>query len=316
MADGRPAADQRSALVLGGGGAWGIVQAAYVYAALEAGFRPDLVVGTSVGSLNGAWVALHPDDPEGLLHVWLGLDRLKLLRLNPLHVVRRLVRHPVSICRNEIVPELIKAHIGGLRFEDTALPFAVVATSLSRSAKHVFRSGRIGDAILASTAIPGVFEPVELQGELFIDGGISASVDLATAAEMGATEILAVDLTPAVSLNRPRTAIGVLRQAFGIAAHASTDAMEACLREQVCVRVLRPDLSRNSAWRIDDSAGAIAHNLRLARQDIARNVDMYGHLRPEPIAAAATEVQPVLPPTPRRFFGLRRPEPHVSERPA
>ncbi|MCC6381884.1 MAG: patatin-like phospholipase family protein [Dehalococcoidia bacterium] len=301
---------RRAALVLGGGGTFGIVQAAYIHAVLQAGYRPSIVVGTSVGSLNGAWVALHPDDADGLLDVWLGLDRLNLLRLNPFYLLRRLIRHPVSICENRIVPELIARHLGNRRFTDTAVPLAVVATNLSRGTKHVFRSGPLGEAILASTAIPGVFPPVEIEGELYVDGGIAASVDLATAVTMGATEILAIDLTPPAGPARPRTALGVLRQSFGIVAHASTDAMEACLKDRLPVCVLRPDLTRHSPWRIDDSAGAIAHNLRLAHKEVADVLGPDGTLLPDAQprrgSRGAVELRPTGWPVPRRLFGLGR----------
>jgi len=62
--------ERRLALVLGDGGAYGVVQAAYIQAAYEAGFRPSMVVGTSVGALNGAWVAMYPDEPEALVQIW------------------------------------------------------------------------------------------------------------------------------------------------------------------------------------------------------------------------------------------------------
>jgi len=268
----------RPALVLGGGGAYGVIQAAYMHAAYEHGFRPRVVVGTSVGSLNGAWLALHPDQPDELLRIWIGLDQMRLVRLNPFRLATRLVRNPMSLTTNNIVPELTANHIGDSRFEDTQLEFAVVATNLLRGAKHVFRSGPLAPAILASTAIPAVFEPVEIDGELFVDGCLTASVDMVTAAAMGATEMLAIDLTAPPGNSRPRTVYGVLKQSFAILSHATTDAMESYIAQQLPARVVRPDLSRNSPWRLDDSAGAVAHNLSLARRDLAGVFDADGHI--------------------------------------
>jgi NTE family protein len=295
---------RRAALVLGGGGTFGVVQAAYIHAAIEAGFKPDIVVGTSVGSLNGAWVALHPDEPDQLLRIWLGLDRLKLVRLNPMRIASRLLHAPLGLSANNVVPSLIDTHLGAARFDDAKLPLAVVATNLSRGAKHVFREGSIRDAILASTAIPGVFEPVELGGELFVDGGLTASVDLSTAIDMGATEILAIDLTPAPSTARPRSVLGVLKQSFGILSHASTDAMEECVARLLPVRVVRPDLSRQSPWQLDDSAGAIAHNLMVARAEISSILDRRGHvLSRTPDGLACVLPEPI---TRSRFFHVHR----------
>lgn len=272
-------------------------------AAHDFGFRPHLVVGTSVGALNGAWLALHPDRPEELLRIWLKLDGLSLVHFRTGGLARRLM-HPVSLAQNEIVPRLLQRHMPGMRFEDAALDFAVVATNLSRGAKHVFQGGPVAPAILASTAIPGVFAPVEVDGDLYIDGCVTASVDLATAAELGATEIFAIDLTPVPSLVRPKTALGVLKQSFAILSSATTREVEACLSRQMPVHVARPDLGRHSPWRLDDSAGAVAHNLLAAREALHGVFDQDGQ-----VAAAGTcwrsdgSGDRAQPASPARFFG-------------
>lgn len=294
----------RPALVLGGGGALGVVQAAYIEAAFELEFRPSLVIGTSVGAMNGAWVALNPGRIDELLRIWLSLDRLSLVKLRPSQLAARFL-HPLSVTTNDIVPELVHRHMADARFSDTKLELGIVSTNLTLGEKHVFREGRLDRAIMASTAIPGVFEPVRINGHLFVDGCVTASVDMASAVEMGATEIFAIDLTPAPSLARPRTAAGVLKQSFSILTSATTRAVESCLANQMPVRVVRPDLSKSSPWRLDDSAGAIARNLRLAREDLHGVFDEAGH-----VAAAGTcwadspSIAPVPgPPSADRYFG-------------
>lgn len=268
----------RPALVLGGGGALGVAQAAYALAAFELGFDPKIIVGTSVGSLNGAWLATNPGKPEGLLKAWLQLDRMKLVQVNPLRLARNLARGQMGISTNDLIPKLIARYVGDADFEEAAMPLAIVATNLTRAQKHVFRSGPLAPAIRASTAIPGIFEPVRIGDDVFVDGCLTASVDLLTAVEMGATEILAIDLTPLPAKTRPRTVVGVLKQSFGILTHATTDAMERAVAMQVPVRVVRPSLAQSSPWRLDDSAGAIAHNLLLARAHIRGVLDAHGHV--------------------------------------
>jgi NTE family protein len=301
-----PAGNPQSALVLGGGGAYGVVQAAYIVAAMEAGFWPSMIVGTSVGSLNGAWIALHPDEPAELLRIWLALDRLKLVRVNPVRMAARLVRHPMGMVSNDIVPWLIREHMLGKSFDDAKIPLAVVATNLSRGEKRVFREGDLLTAIMASTAIPGVFDPVEIDGDLYVDGGLTASVDLATALAMGAAEILAIDLTPPPSLAHPKTVVGVLRQSLGILAHASAGAMEECVAHTTPVRVIQPDLSASSPWQLDDSAGSVAHNLTIARKEMRDVLHADGSVRPhDGIAACELPGQPKEPINMRRYFHLR-----------
>ncbi|MGE0598629.1 MAG: patatin-like phospholipase family protein [Dehalococcoidia bacterium] len=285
----------KPALVLGGGGALGVVQAAYVEAAFEMGFRPKVVVGTSVGSMNGAWIALHPDRPDELLKIWLGLDQLALVKFQPAKIASRIL-HPLSVTTNEVVPQLVERFLGRGSIEDAELELAIVSTNLTRGHKHVFRSGPLGRAILASTAIPGVFEPVVIDGEQYVDGCVTASVDLTTAVEMGATEILAIDLTPPPVQARPKTAAGVLKQSFSIMSAATTREVEAVLAQHLPMRVIRPDLSKNSPWRLDDSAGSIARNLRLAREALHGVFDEDGHVAPDgtcwmPAKTAVAEAQ-------------------------
>lgn len=275
----------RRALVLGGGGTYGVVQAAYLLAAFELGFRPDLVIGTSVGALNGAWVAMYPDDPGGLLDVWRGLGRIRVLRWNPVHLAARIARSPRALRDNDIVRGLIDAHVRDLRFEDARLELAVVATNLTRGRKHLFREGPLAPAIAASTAIPGVFEPVAIDGDLFVDGCITASVDIASALALGATEVLAIDLTPPPGkVPHPRTALGVLAQSFRILTHATTEAMETIAQSTAAVRVIRPNLAGLSPWRLDVAEPLIQAHLAEARNRLVGVIDPWGHVLRESAA--------------------------------
>jgi NTE family protein len=133
---------------------------------------------------------------------------------------------------------------------------------------------------MASTSIPGLFEPVKLNGDLFVDGSVTASVDLATAVEMGASEILAIDLTPLSEPASPRTSVGVLRQTFGIFAQSTTIAMEQFAERLMPTRVLRPDLTRHSAWQMNCDALEIQLAVAEARKDLATVLDAAGHVIP------------------------------------
>ncbi len=319
MVEGDTVNDRKSrpALVLGGGGAFGSVQAAYVKAAHEMGFRPQVVVGTSVGSLNGAWVAMYPDDPGGLLDVWRGLHRVRVLHPNPLRMLARVVRRGGGLYSNEIVPRLIGDHIGEMRFDDTRLPLSVIATNLSEGRKAVFNAGPLAPAILASTSIPGIFDPVEIGGQLYVDGCVTASVDLVTAMTMGATEILAIDLTPSTLQGscRPRTALGVLRRSFGVLSHATTDAMQAVVEQHLPVQVVRPKLDALSPWRIHVDEAELERALAEARETLRSVLDTDGRvIRREP---ATGTVIPANPATGRWFApGRWRHRLHTSEQPA
>jgi NTE family protein len=301
----------RRALVLGGGGGFGLAQAAYALVAYELGFRPDIIVGTSVGALNGAYLAIH-GDAEGLADVWRGLARRKILTLNPLRLAVHVARRRGGLCSNQPLPQLIADHIGERRFEDLHLPLAIVATNLRDGSKHVFNQGSLDEAVRASCAIPGVFEPVEVEGEVYVDGCLAASVDLATAIDLGATEILAIDLTAPLPPGTPRTPYGVLRRALVILGHSNTGAMESIANHCAAVRVVRPDVSALSPWRIGACEGAIDRSIAEARLTLQHALDS-GHV----VAGDALDgVAPAraLPPRrskPLRLHGSRRlrPEP-------
>jgi NTE family protein len=255
------------------------VQAAYIQAAHELGFRPTFIVGTSVGALNGAWVARNPDHPQGLLDVWRTVDRRPVLPANPLRLARQVLRRSGGVFPNDLVRTLVRDHIGDVRFDELELPLAVVATNLCEGRKHVFERGKLAPAIYASTAIPGLFDPVEIGGDRFVDGCVTASVDIETAMDLGATEILAIDLTPAPDGVHCRTAVGVLKQSMGILAHATTDAMAAFASKQLPFQLVRPDLTRLSPWRLACDEAEIVRALNGARARLTAALAPDGSVR-------------------------------------
>jgi NTE family protein len=282
------------ALVLGGGGAYGFAQAAYIEVALELGFVPDLIVGTSVGALNGAWVAMHPDDPGHLLEIWHSLGHVKLLRWSPASVARSVTRHS-SICENLLVERLIAEHIGAATFADMRVPLAVVATNLTTASKSVFDEGSLAPAIRASTALPGFYEPVAIDGELYVDGCVSATVDIATALQAGCTDVLVIALGQPRGWVTPRSLVGVLRRSIEVMSYASAAAMiEATAGVSARVRVVRPDLKDESPWEIRTSVVTERRHRQDARVTLAGVLDRRGHVittgisgEPSPLAWAA-----------------------------
>lgn len=292
----------RRALVLGGGGAYGIVQAAYVRAILEAGFKPDLVIGTSVGALNGAWVALYPDQPEELVSIWEGLGDLRVLDLHPVRLASRLVSRRRSICTNKLVATLVQDHLEGLSFEDTEIELAIVATNLTRGRKQLFRAGPLGEAIQASTAIPGVFEPYEINGEFFVDGCVTASVDIGSAIELGATEVLGIELAPPFAPRQAKTPLGVLIASLGVLSHSATDAAEALAANQAAVHVLRPDLGGLSPWRLQQKPGLAEEYLAQARREVRAALDPLGRVKPAPTHRPRAVLEPSVARPASRFF--------------
>jgi len=158
------------------------------------GIRADVVAGTSVGAVVGAAHAagLSADDIGRIFRTvrWPRLARLSLRARHSLFDTRPLGR-------------VVEEQLGVERFEELKLPFAAVSCDLLTGEKVVFRSGRLAPAVRASSAVPGVFPPVELDGRLLVDGCVTDNLPVDVVREMGADYVIAVDLIPPPTGRRP-----------------------------------------------------------------------------------------------------------------
>lgn len=181
----------RTAFVLGGGGLLGAGEVGMLRALLEAGLVPDLVVGTSVGAVNGAAVAADPtlDAVEALTEVWQGLADSDVYAGGALRRVRHLARTRTHVHPNEPLRDLLEKQLGHRRIEDLPVPFQCVAASIERAAEHWFTTGSVVDAVLASSAVPGVLPPVRIGAEHFLDGGLVNSIPVGRAVALGARRV-------------------------------------------------------------------------------------------------------------------------------
>ncbi len=209
----------KTALVLGGGGSLGAVEAGFIRRLMELGVRFDLVVGTSVGALNAAHVAFHEDASHDCLsEIWLGLARRRLYSRNPWPVALGLWRSRMSLFDNKFLKELISTHLQEDRFESARVPLHMTATDICSGQRKIFSEGSISQAILASTAIPGIFPPVQIDGRMYVDGGVTSGGDIAVAMEKGATTVVYIDLRPTVEVRCPRNILELVTRSFEILA--------------------------------------------------------------------------------------------------
>jgi NTE family protein len=179
------------AFVLGGGGILGAHEVGMLRALAESGVAPDLILGTSIGAINGAMFAADPtlDGVDRLRKLWQGSD---LSELTARAVVRRITT--LGRSRTHLEPlESARARLARAlpveRIEDLALRFQCVAASIERAAEHWFTSGQLIDAVLASCAVPGILPPIKIGEEHYLDGGIVNSIPVARAVMLGARAI-------------------------------------------------------------------------------------------------------------------------------
>jgi len=187
----------KTAFVLGGGGRWGAVEVGMLKALDEAGVEPDLVLGTSIGAFNGSVIASRPGS-EGvaqLAELWEEISRAGILSGSLFSRMKNVATfQPAIHDAHEIRRMLEDVHGEASKIEDLKLPFQCVAASIERAAEHWFSSGPLIDALLASSAIPALFPPVEIAGEHFYDGGLVNSVPLTRALDLGASRVFVLQV--------------------------------------------------------------------------------------------------------------------------
>jgi NTE family protein len=180
-----------NAFVLGGGGLLGAAEVGMARALLEAGVRPDLICGTSIGAINGAALAADPT-PEGaqrLVAMWDALAEEGILDGSLIRRVAEVVRRRTSLHGNGALRRLLRERLPAQTFEELAVPFECVAASIERAREHWFTAGDLIEPVLASCALPGVFPPVRIGDEHFFDGGLVNSIPLERAVAHGADTV-------------------------------------------------------------------------------------------------------------------------------
>lgn len=193
--DGARRTGRRLAFVLEGGGSYGAAQVGMLLALVDAGLQPDLVVGTSVGALNGALLAARLDLRRSLgdlERMWRGLRRRDVLPVRAGDTVRALAGRSAGIVPSDGLGQVIDRWLPVGRLEQLAVPFAAVATDIATGEPVVLREGQARRALLASSAVPGLYAPVRV-GELdLVDGGLVDNFPVSVAAELGASTVLAL----------------------------------------------------------------------------------------------------------------------------
>ena len=205
--------DRTTAFVLGGGGALGACEVGMLRALLEADITPDLVLGTSVGAINGAVFAAQPDlEGVALLEkVWTDLDTRGVFEGSLFTRLGTAVRTRTYLHSNEPLRQLLADALGPSRIEDLPLRFECVAACIERAAETWFPRGPVVDAVLASCAVPGLLPAVRIGDEHFLDGGLVDSVPLGRAIELGATRIFVLHV------GRVEQPLAVPRQPWDVA---------------------------------------------------------------------------------------------------
>lgn len=208
-----------TAFVLSGGGNLGAVQVGMLRALFSHGVRPDLIVGTSVGALNGGWVAGRGRDADldELATLWTGLRRTDVFPTRMMGGLLGFVGRADHLVPDTGLRHLLRRELGFDRLENALIPFHVVATDLLSGVDVLLSRGDAIDAVCASAAIPGIFPTVRMDDKTLVDGGVVNNCPISHALHLGATSVWVLPCGYACALERPpRGALGTALQAVSL----------------------------------------------------------------------------------------------------
>ncbi len=214
------------AFVLPGGGALAAYQVGVLDALTSAGLQPDRLIGVSAGAMNAslyAWAS----DADGVRHIeqiWTFVKRRDLLRVHPGRLALALAGRRSSFLDNRHGTAFLRKHLGERRIEHAPIPLTIIATDLATGRPVTLNSGDVVSAIVASSAFPGVFPPMEIDGRTLIDGGVVADVPLDAAIDLGVASAIVVTVPPLAPTPVPQHPVSVVLRSstWGVEAHGRT----------------------------------------------------------------------------------------------
>lgn len=273
----------RVGLALGGGAAKGFAHIGVIKMLEANGIRIDVVSGTSAGSVVGAMYA-GGMDAFALQKQAVALDEAR---------IRDVRLFSGGLVRGRALQDYVNDTIGGRPIEKLGKPFAAVATELETGRRTVFVRGNTGQAVRASSSIPGVFEPVAIGGKHYVDGGVVSPVPVDAARQLGADFVIAVDISTKAGGQVPGSLLGTVNQSITI--------MGQKLGEQELARadvVIRPRVNDIGPADFERKGAAILEGERAALAALPGIREQLARLRQS--RAAALPIPSPPPPCPSK----------------
>jgi NTE family protein len=244
-----------TAFVLSGGGNLGAVQVGMLQALADRGVVPDLLVGTSVGAVNAAFLAAGPSPAriDALANIWSHTRRRDIFPTSPVSAVRAMTGRANSLVDARPLRRLVEEFVTYDRIENSPWPLAIIATEVTTGSEVVLRHGDVVDAVMASAAIPSVFPPVEVDGHVLMDGGVVNNTAISVAGDLGADVVYVLPTGYACALpHPPESALGMALHAVSLAIQRRLVADVGVWQDSCMLRVV-PPLCPVSVWPTDFS---------------------------------------------------------------
>jgi len=262
-----PEEGERTAFVLSGGGNQGVSQVGMLRALVERAITPDVIIGTSVGALNGAVVATSPVPAQidHLEDVWLGLTGDRVFPGGAWRRAWNLVRRDDHIISNDGLQSVLAGTLIASTFGDLAVPLRVVTADLESGSEYVFASGPLRPALLASTALPGIFPPVRMGEAVLVDGAVVNLVPISHALAGPIDRIFVLDVSDPMGDRPLRSPLDVVVRAMAISRDQRFDLELQWVPDDVELVVLPPPQDDRDFFDFSggkdliDSATKLAH---------------------------------------------------------
>lgn len=246
--------------MLSGGGSYGAAQAGMLKAVVESGFVPDHIVGVSAGALNGAAIAqdFSPASAENLCQAWSNASHRSIFPSRGITQLLHIVTSQQSLQPSHGVRRLLESFgpVSDLAdLSESAIPLHVGAVDLSSGYLRWFAAGPCMDVLTASCALPGVFPPVKVGNDMYVDGGVVSNVPWLKALSFNPAQIVCLDVSlDSSSPATPESALGVLIRAFGHSRHALKEMERASIPEGTPVWHITCDLAHVGSGSFSKSA--------------------------------------------------------------
>jgi NTE family protein len=283
--------DRSVAFVLSGGASLGSIQVGMLKALFEAGIEPDFLVGTSVGAVNAAWIAGWPSEGgiTKLEEIWLGLRREDVFPLG-WAAATGLLGKTKHLFSNGALRNLLERNLPYKRLEDATVPVHVVTSELKSGRAVILSSGPAVPALLASSAIPGLFPPVTIGRRDLVDGGVANHTSIDAAVKLGARRIYVLPISYPWLYEEPTSALGMALQALARMVAQRLETEVAAYRDAAEIIVIPPlEPLAVSPADFGHTAELIEHGYESACKMLAarRATKTQPQLRPSTAASAA-----------------------------
>lgn len=221
--------NKKVGLALGGGAVLGAAHIGVIRAIEEYEIKIDYISGTSIGALIGALYAFGTkwEEIKKIAEEmdWFDISELSISQY--------------GLLNNKKIGDIIQDQLGDVKFKDSNIPLSIIATDIGNGTKEVLTDGSITDAVMASTCLPGIFSPVEMDDKLLVDGGVLENVPVLSLQEMGADYIIGVDLNACYSFVKPENIVELLINTVNLALINVSK-----LQTEKADLLITPDLSR------------------------------------------------------------------------